>query len=226
MKSISHDFDRYAEGYEDALRKSIPKVLVEEQYFVEYKIRHVARCVLGKEVKKFLDFGCGIGQSLCVANRHFPNAELWGYDVSAECIAVAKQRAKIVKLTSSLDDLPSESFDVVFVANVFHHIPSSERIRVMQRCKSLLRDDGRIFMFEHNPFNPVTRWVFQRCPFDEGAVMLLRSEAFALAKAAGLRLIRSDYTLFFPRQLGFLRLFEPMLGWFPLGAQYCVEMGA
>ena len=56
--------------------------------------------------------------------------------------------------------------------------------------------------------------------------MLLRREAFALAKAAGLRLIRSDYTLFFPRQLGFLRLFEPMLGWFPLGAQYCVEMGA
>src|SRR5262249_50895625 len=109
-------------------------------------------------------------------------------------------------------------------ANVFHHIPCADRIAVMARCKSLMRTGGRLFLFEHNPLNPVTRRIFERCPFDQGATMLRRREALVLAEAVGLSVIRSEYTLFFPRQLRLLRPFERLLGWFPLGAQYCVEM--
>ena len=92
------------------------------------------------------------------------------------------------------------------------------------KCKQLLRDGGSIFLFEHNPFNPVTRLIFERCAFDEGAVMLRLREVKALAESVGLSVTRSDYTLFFPRQLSFLRPMERLLGWLPLGAQYCVEM--
>lgn len=223
-KPSTPEFDQYAERFEEDMRQSIPAAFAEGQYFAEYKIRHVARRLLGHDVTSFLDFGCGVGHSLCFAHAQFPNAELWGYDVSTQCLEFARQRVSIAKLTSDLNNLPTSGFDVIFAANVFHHIPFANRIAVMAQCKSLLRASGRLFLFEHNPLNPVTRRIFERCPFDKGATMLRRREALLLAAAVGLSVIRSDYTLFFPRQLRLLRPFEHMLGWVPLGAQYCVEM--
>jgi 2-polyprenyl-3-methyl-5-hydroxy-6-metoxy-1,4-benzoquinol methylase len=218
------EFDRYAERFEEDMRQTIPAAFAEGQYFTEYKILHVARRLLDQKVIRFLDFGCGIGHSLCFASVQFPNAEIWGYDVSTKCIELARQRVGMAKLTSNLDDLPSGGFDVVFAANVFHHIPLVDRKAMMARCKNLLRTGGRIFLFEHNPLNPMTRRIFERCAFDTGAVMLHRGEVLQLAEVVGLKIGHADYTLFFPRQLAFLRLLERMLGWLPLGAQYCVEM--
>jgi len=218
------EFDQYAARFEEDMRRTIPAAFAEGQYFAEYKIRHVARRLLDQPVKSFLDFGCGVGHSLGFANAQFPNAEIWGYDESSKCIELARQRVGMAKLTSNLDDLPTGGFDVVFAANVFHHIPFANRKAAMARCKSLLGAGGRIFLFEHNPLNPVTRKIFERCPFDKEAAMLRRREVLLLAQAVGLCVMRSDYTLFFPRQLGFMRPAEHMLGWLPLGAQYCIEM--
>jgi len=225
MNKASHpDFDRCARTYEDDLQASIPSAFAEDGYFAEYKICHVSARMVNQEVKKFLDFGCGIGQSLAFIMKKFPRAEVWGHDVSPECISLARQRYRTAILTTEMEELPPASFDVVFIANVFHHVPVASRLSVLGRCKGLLRHDGRIFMFEHNPLNPVTRMIFERCRFDKGAKMLRKREALALASGAGLRVLRCHYTLFFPRQLKLIRSLEPMLAWLPLGAQYCVEM--
>ena len=220
----SPEFDQYAERFEEDMRQTIPGIFAEGGYFAKYKILYVARRLSDQRVTRFLDFGCGIGHSLCFAHAQFPNAELWGYDLSAKCIELARRRVGTAKLTSNLDDLPTGGFDVVFAANVFHHIPFADRKVVLARCKSLLRASGRIFLFEHNPLNPVTRKIFDRCFFDRGAVMLHRREVLHLAAAVGLNIGHASYTLFFPRQLAFLRPVERLLGWLPLGAQYCVEM--
>lgn len=218
------EFDKYAEKYEADLKQSIPLVFNEDKYFSEYKIHHIAR-QLGKQLPgRLLDFGCGIGLSLSLLNMKFPNAELWGYDVSKKSLKLASRCSETLKLTSNIEDLPIAGFDVIFAANVFHHIPVSEREEAFLICKRLLRDGGRLFLFEHNPLNPLTRMVFERCSYDEGAVMLRQREVLNLAAKVGLSVTRSDYTLFFPRQLAFLRSFERSLGWLPLGAQYCVEM--
>jgi 2-polyprenyl-3-methyl-5-hydroxy-6-metoxy-1,4-benzoquinol methylase len=224
IKPSPPEFDQYAGRFEEDTRQSIPTVFAEGQYFAEYKIRHIARRLLDYEVTRFLDFGCAVGQSLCLANAQFPNAEIWGYDVSTQCVELARQRAGMAKLTSNLDDLPAGGFDVVFAANVFHHIAFANRMAAMARCKSLLRTGGRIFVFEHNPLNPVTRRIFERCAFDREAMMLHRREVLQLGMAVGLKIVRADYTLFFPRQLAFLRPCERLLRWLPFGAQYCVEM--
>jgi 2-polyprenyl-3-methyl-5-hydroxy-6-metoxy-1,4-benzoquinol methylase len=218
------EFDQYADRFEEDMRQTIPEAFAEGQYFTEYKILHVARRLFDREVTSFLDFGCGIGHSLSFVTTQFPNAEIWGYDVSPKCIELARKRVGMAKLTSNLDDLPTGRFDVVFAANVFHHIPFANRKAAMARCKSLLKAGGRIFLFEHNPLNPVTRKIFERCFFDRGAVMLHRREVLQLAETVGLKIGHAGYTLFFPRQLAFLRPVERMLGWLPLGAQYCVEM--
>lgn len=225
MKKITPpEFDHYADRYETDLKKSIPVAFSEDQYFAEYKIRYIAHRIGVHAPKSLLDFGCGVGRSLGLLNTQFPDTELWGFDVSAQSVKLARQHAGTANLTSNLNDLPVGGLDVIFAANVFHHIPPKERMEALSHCKRLLRDGGRVFLFEHNPFNPVTRLIFERCAFDEGAVMLRLREVVKLAESVGLNVVRSDYTLFFPRQLSFLRPMERLLGWLPLGAQYCVEM--
>jgi 2-polyprenyl-3-methyl-5-hydroxy-6-metoxy-1,4-benzoquinol methylase len=153
-KPSTSEFDQYATRFEEYMREAIPATFAEGHYFTEYKMLHVARRLSNQKVTRFLDFGCGIGYSLWFANAQFPNAEIWGYDVSAKCIEFARQRIGIAKLTSNIDDLPIGEFDVVLAANVFHHIPFADRKAVLTRCKDLLRTGGRIFLFEHNPLNP------------------------------------------------------------------------
>lgn len=224
-KNSLPEFDQYAARYETDLKQSIPSAFTEDCYFAEYKIRYISHRVGNNHSTNLLDFGCGIGRSLSLLNKQFPSAELWGYDVSSQSIEFASQQHPgMAHLTNNLDDLPIAGFDIIFTANVFHHIPPTERTDAMIQCKRLLKDGGRIFLFEHNPFNPVTRLIFERCPFDKDAVMLKQHEVLSLAEKAGLKVVRSDYTLFFPRQLSFLRPMEKLLGWLPLGAQYCVEM--
>lgn len=223
-KSPPPEFDHYAGRYEEDLRQSMPEALAEDRYFAEYKVRHVARRTVSRKPARLLDYGCGIGRSLNLFAEMLPGVELWGYDVSARSVDLARERAPGAKLTSALDELPAAAFNVIFAANVFHHIPAAERAGALARCKALLGAGGRLFLFEHNPANPVTRLVFERCPYDRGAAMLPKREALQLAEAAGLRVLRSTYTLFFPRPVAFLRPLERLLGWLPLGAQYCVEM--
>jgi hypothetical protein len=89
-------------------------------------------------------------------------------------------------------------------------------------CHERLRTGGRLFVFEHNPYNPVTRHLVNTCPFDADAVLLTRAETVALLKTAGLEPSAAAYCLFFPRLLAGLRPLETWLGWLPLGGQYFV----
>jgi hypothetical protein len=79
-----------------------------------------------------------------------------------------------------------------------------------------------LFVFEHNPYNPVTRRLVNTCPFDADAVLLARAETVSLLKAAGLEPSAAAYCLFFPQMLAALRPLEAWLGWLPLGGQYFV----
>ena len=48
-----------------------------------------------------------------------------------------------------------------------------------------LRPKGRIYIFEHNPFNPVTRWVVKHTAIDRNAVLLKPAEVRTGLHAAG-----------------------------------------
>ena len=86
----------------------------------------------------------------------------------------------------------------------------------------LLAPGGRLFVFEHNPLNPVTRRAVAACDFDDDAVLLWPWQARRVLRSAGLRDVRLDYIVFFPRSLARLRPLEPRLAWLPLGAQVMV----
>ena len=84
----------------------------------------------------------------------------------------------------------------------------------------LLSDEGSLFVFEHNPFNPVTRRIVNTCPFDRGAVLLRPKEVSDLVRGTGLETKERGYCLFFPGFLRGLRRLEKYLFWLPLGGQY------
>ncbi len=217
------EFDQYAEQYDEILASSVPESL-NESYFAEYKIALTASRLGSKKVEHILDFGCGAGRSFSHITNYFANAELWGYDLSSKSLEVAAQRTPAAQLSSDWDTLPSAHFDLIVAANVFHHIPLKERVAALEGCYDVLNQHGQLFLFEHNPYNPATRWVFEKCPFDVNAEMLSLKETVKLAQQAQFRIVRAGYTLFFPQPLAFLRKLEPLLEWLPLGAQYYVQM--
>ena len=222
---MGNEFDEFAESYDKTLKASLPAGMDEDQYFARYKIDFVARACRNRKVGSLLDFGCGAGRSLEYLVGAFPQSKVFGYDPSKESIRFASQRVATATLTTDWDDFRQQRFDLLFAANVFHHVARGEIAAWLDRCRQVLARDGRFFIFEHNPSNPVTRYVFERCPFDVDAKMIPKNELLAMAASAGLKTITTDYTLFFPKPLKIFRPLEGALGWLPLGAQYCAEFG-
>ncbi|MBI3481171.1 MAG: class I SAM-dependent methyltransferase [Nitrosomonadales bacterium] len=218
------EFDQYAARYDRVLGEAIPEGLNEDSYFAEYKIALMAARLGDKKSARILDFGCGAGRSLPYLDQYFPDAELWGYDVSPASLQIAALRTPRAKLVADWNALAGTQFDAIVAANVFHHIPLDQRQHALTQCRDALADHGQMFLFEHNPLNPMTRWIFERCPFDADAEMLGLKTALALSRQAGFRSEQHGYTLFFPRPLAFLRGLEPWLKRLPLGAQYYVQM--
>lgn len=219
-------FDQYAEQYDQILGESISEDADGCAYFAEYKIALSAKLLAGKTIRRILDFGCGAGRSLPYLSLYFPHSELWGYDPSEKSIDIARQRAPAAILFSEWGKASGIEFDFIIAANVFHHIPPEHRHSALSRCRSLLAAGGRMILFEHNPYNPATRWVFERCPFDKDAEMLSLGTALRLAADCGFFPVNSGYSLFFPRPLAFLRPIEPFLKRLPLGAQYYLHMAS
>lgn len=218
------EFDRYAKEYERLLDKSIPTSLSEDGYFAEYKVAVMSVRLRDRRPTRILDFGCGAGRSLPYLKKYFPSAELWGYDLSTASLEIASSRESGARLFSDWATVGDVRFDAVMAANVFHHIPREARPAALCQCRDVLSAEGQVFLFEHNPLNPVTRRIFERCPFDADAEMLGMNAAVELARMVGLKPLRHGYTLFFPKPLAFLRRLEVMLERIPVGAQYYVQM--
>ena len=218
------EFDQFAGQYDRVLGEAIPESLNEDGYFAEYKIALMAARMGNTKPASILDFGCGAGRSLPYLEQYFPDAELFGYDLSSASLDIAAKQTPRAKLFSDWNQIATRRFDAIVAANVFHHIPAAERRGALTQCRQVLAEGGEMFLFEHNPFNPLTRWIFDRCPFDVDAEMLNLKSALDLSREAGFKSEQHGYTLFFPRPLAFLRKTEPWLKRLPLGAQYYVQM--
>ena len=103
----------------------------------------------------------------------------------------------------------------------FHGL-ASERPSLVEEIRRVTRPGGLVAIFEHNPWNPLTRKAVRDCPFDEDAVLLSRPEAKRLVRGAALDRVESPFIIFFPRQGELRDRIERRLAWLPLGAQYYV----
>jgi ubiquinone/menaquinone biosynthesis C-methylase UbiE len=212
-------FDDYARSY-DALHNQNLAVSGEPlEYFSAYKRACLER--LGAPTgEPLLDYGCGIGNVTRALADGF--REVHGVDPSAESLKVARERIPTATFHASIHGVPDAYFGSAVLSGVLHHVPRPERLGVLTDVRSKLRPGGRLFVFEHNPLNPVTRRAVATCPFDDDADLLWPWQARRLLAEAGFREVRLEFIVFFPRPLAALRPLEPRLGWLPLGAQQLV----
>jgi 2-polyprenyl-3-methyl-5-hydroxy-6-metoxy-1,4-benzoquinol methylase len=219
---MTEEFDKFADSYRSQLDKSVELAGESSSYFVEYKAAYIARTLGTDTPTKILDFGCGVGILSIALAEHRPKDVLHGYDVSAESLdripANVRQRGRF---TSQLDELDRD-YDLIVISNVLHHIAPEKRQATISDLSTRLSPRGRILVIEHNPLNPMTRWVVAHCPFDDDAILLPPREVKQYCAAAGLLSTRRDYIVFFPKSLSGLRGLEPKLGWLPAGAQYAL----
>jgi SAM-dependent methyltransferase len=215
------DFDRFAQDYEVLLGKQTRLFDADQGYFARYKVELMKeRTTI--DVQTILDFGCGIGRSTKYLRAAFPFAQIVGCDPSRESLTIARNRNPDCLFTDLDQIAPIPRFDLIIASCVFHHIQPPERQNTLRYCLERLKVNGRLFVFEHNPFNPVTRFLVNTCLFDADAVLMTRRETTKLLRSAGFEVEASAYCLFFPRSLARFRALEKSLGWLPLGGQYFV----
>jgi SAM-dependent methyltransferase len=218
------DFDEYTDDYNRLLQESTRFFSSDESFFARYKVEIVRR-QCERAVGRLLEYGCGIGRNIPFLQQAFPGAEIVGSDISAASIEVARGAAPGVRffVEGTGDPALSGPFDLVFVAGVFHHVPPAQRAQVAATLLERLAPGGRVFVFEHNPFNPVTRRIVSECPYDADAVLLQPGELAGILRAAGFAVERRGFCLFVPPKWRRLAPIERVLGWLPLGGQYWVR---
>lgn len=223
MNKPKVDFDDYTDNYNTLLRESTGFFTENEAYFARYKV-DILRREVPTTTKRLLEYGCGIGRNIPFLRAAFPNALISGSDISAASLEIARKENPGVEFFVEQADIDiAEPYEVIFIAGVFHHIPPRERAAVMKTLHQRLAPGGTIVIFEHNPFNPVTRRIVNDCPYDKDAVLLKSSELKSLLAGAGLTVRCVAYCLFVPPILSLLLPLEAKLGWLPLGGQYWVK---
>jgi ubiquinone/menaquinone biosynthesis C-methylase UbiE len=114
------------------------------------------------------------------------------------------------------------SFDAAFLICVLHHVSPADRAGVLKDVFRVLKPGGVLLVFEHNPFNPLTRLAVSRCEFDRDAQLLPRRLAARLLEDAGVAVFEQRYILVFPFKIKGSRWVEHKCRRIPLGAQYYV----
>lgn len=209
-------FDRVATAYSDLHAASVAASGEGVEYFAQYKLD----CLLRNGVpasSRVLDFGCGIGNLTRLLASSFQ--QVTGYDPSAKSVEQAQQLGGEATYVSDVAHLDDASFDVMVLSGVLHHVPPDERRAVLEGARCKLRRGARVFVFEHNPLNPLTRRAVDACPFDDDAILLPAREVRSRLAEAGYGQVEQSFIVFFPKALSWLRPLEPLLGFCPLGAQ-------
>lgn len=219
------NFDEFADNYRNIHTDNIKLSGADSLYFAQYKVLELKKFE-NDSPQQVLDIGCGDGATEIFIDRNFKKWDTTGIDISEMSLQKARNR----KLSNARffcyngKEIPCEdnTFDIVFVAAVLHHIDFSFHVAFVKEIYRVLKKNGRVYIFEHNPLNPATRYLVKTCVFDKGVRLLSYRYTQKLLELSEFSLIQKRFILFFPRArlFSFLLPLEGKLGWLPLGAQY------
>jgi SAM-dependent methyltransferase len=225
--SHSNEFDAYKSTYSEAVNDSISFSGLSVDFFARAKsvrfIDLLERMIGPASGLSVLDVGCGVGTYHPLLRGTI--GKISGVDPSSACIDEAKKNNPYVNYsTYDGDILPYEDaiFDAVFAICVMHHVPQAKWAQFSSELARVTKPGGLVILFEHNPYNPLTRKAVSSCPFDADAVLLSKRTASAYLRSAGLSHVQGSYILMVPSIKGIARKVDDALGFLPLGAQYYV----
>jgi SAM-dependent methyltransferase len=220
------EFDEYASNYDGMLRDPMRDGFVANREFYHRRkwlliLNFLRSQGIDSRTMEWLDVGCGKGELLGYGSGHF--GRVVGCDPSSE---MARNAGKIeVRVQEAPAVLPfaDGSFDFATAVCVYHHVEEPDRVPLTREVQRVLRPNGTFCMIEHNPFNPVTRFIVSRSPIDVDAHLLTADTARRYSAAAGLRSIQTEYFLYLPEKFyDKAPRIEGLLRKLPLGGQYAM----
>jgi SAM-dependent methyltransferase len=218
------EFDAYSDSYDKHVNAALSFSGLKVDYFTKVKaayIQEIFSRTFGTPQIDALDVGCGVGNYHALLRPTL--RRLCGVDISSESIKTARMRNKQVEYTHFDGiNLPysERTFDAAFAICVYHHVPVVQRAALTQSVRNVLRPGGLFLIFEHNPRNPLTMRVVNRCEFDRDAVLLRSQETEALLQETGFTDVGSRHILTIPCFNRTTRAVDQLFGSLPIGAQY------
>lgn len=219
-------FDMYAGNYEAALSRGLCLSGEPQAYFARARIQWLAARLRqhGCRPARAIDYGCGTGSSARELLEHLGLEHVTGVDASAGSIELARRTHANPRISfrTTGESAPAGGYELAYCNGVFHHIEPADRREALAYVGDALSPRGFFAFWENNPWNPGTRLVMRRIPFDRDAQLISARKARALLRAAGFEILGTDFLFFFPRALAPLRPLEASLSGVPAGAQYMV----
>jgi ubiquinone/menaquinone biosynthesis C-methylase UbiE len=179
-----------AKMYLNSVRGAIP--MAKEQIHVMMKLIEMT----GREVRSFLDLGCGDGILAASILQMFPKAKGVLLDFSSPMIQAAEKKLK--SFSGNLDfvtfdyasprwvELVSPPFDLVVSGFSIHHQPDNRKRRIYSEVYKLLQHGGMFINMEHVlPKSPWAHEVFNETFVDSIYELKTRQgEKFTRSKVA------------------------------------------
>ena len=221
------DFNDYKETYQQEVQQSIAFSGLDVDFFTEVKARYLVELAqrhFGETNSlNVLDIGCGVGLTDRFLIPHF--GAMQGVDVAEGLVEKAAEfntTARYQAYDGTRLPFDDNTFDIVFAICVMHHVPPAQWESFTKEMRRVTKKGGLAAVFEHNPFNPLTRLAVNRCEFDADAVLLRQTKTSALFAGSGFMPKEKRFILFFPFRKAIFAKLERLINWLPLGAQYYV----
>ncbi|RXG85488.1 class I SAM-dependent methyltransferase [Bradyrhizobium zhanjiangense] len=222
---VAEDFDRFADSYEEMTNRAVAFAGREHAFYIDVKRKYILRLAqrhfADLESLNVLDLGCGLGAYHLGLEGRF--RELHGVDVSAKSVKLAAARHPFVRYsTYDGSRLPygDGQFSMIFTICVMHHVPPPQWESFVANAHRVTAPGGLTLVFEHNPYNPLTRYIVKTCDMDKDAVLLRPAKLRRMFAAAGYTDIFTRTIISVPPAGGFLTRMDSVLGNLPFGAQY------
>jgi len=223
---VKAQFDSYSQTYDTTVNAAIGFPVLNVDFFTKAKAQYLVRVLterFGGDLSRLdlVDVGCGIGNLHSFLGKAVRT--MTGVDVSSECIGTARERNPWVdyRLYEG-KKLPfaDASFDVAFTICVMHHVPPTDWPLFAQELRRVVRPRGIALVFEHNPYNVLTRYVVSSCEFDRDAVLLTGRTAKRVLTEAGFTDVVIHHILTIPAANHALQQVDRLFRRLPFGAQY------
>jgi SAM-dependent methyltransferase len=105
-------------------------------------------------VERILDLGCANGWNMSRFGQY--GCSSIGLDMVPERVRLAKKHGPTMVASGLEVPVPADTFDVVYVQHVLHHIGSVER--ALNEARRVLKPNGNLFLIETIEDNPVIHW--------------------------------------------------------------------
>lgn len=123
---------------------------------IEYATELVARYIT-PATRNLLDVGCGIGIACSTLSDRFPELHFTGVDISPENIAAARSLFASDRVSFDVskvtDDVIQETYDLVYLLDVFEHIPRDVRTSFQQQLAAHLAPQGTLVATVPSPLH-------------------------------------------------------------------------